>query len=104
LKQKDLGGAEKEKAVSLLGIRKKLHAVQQGGLFLDLIQNHQTRAMGEAPYRVGGQVPPFIRIIQGEKDGRSLQGGREEFSHHRGFPGLPGTREHSNRPFGQTCS
>ena len=62
-------GSRQEEAVAVTATGEELHGIEQGRLLLDLIEDHQARAVVQAAYRVGGDPQSLVGVVEITKGG-----------------------------------
>jgi hypothetical protein len=101
LEQQDLGGAEEEKAPSPASVGEQLHRVQEAGLLLHFVEDHQARAVIEPSHGIGRPAQAFLRSVEREVDPYRPTGRREQVTDQRRLAGLASARQEGVRALGE---
>ena len=77
LQEEDLRRPEQEKAAAFGAIGEQLHRVEEGGLFLDLVEDHEARAVVQPADGVRHQAQTLVRVVEREVNRRARTGRRQ---------------------------
>jgi hypothetical protein len=98
LQQKDLGRAEEQEATSPAAVGEELDRVEKRRLLLDLIENHEARAMVQPAHRVAREPQAFVWIVEGEVHRRRIAGGGKQVADERRLACLASPGEDGDGP------
>jgi len=104
LEQEDLRRAQEDEAVTFPLIGEELDRIEEGGLLLDLVQDHEAAAMIQPPDRIGSEAQPLVWIVKGEINGRDRTRRRQQITNQRGLPCLTRPCDHRDGPARQAFS
>jgi len=100
LEQQDLGGAEEEKAPSPASVSEQLHRVQEAGLLLHFVEDHEAGRVIEPSHGIGRQAQTFVRVVEREVDPCRPTGRWQQVTDQRRLAGLACAGEERDRAFG----
>jgi hypothetical protein len=83
LEQEELGRAEEQEPALLAAVGEELDGVGEARLLLNLVDDHEARAMVEPADGIGGQSQSLVGVVEGEVGGVGDARCRQEVAHQR---------------------